>query len=137
MSSNENQELIAIEYNGEEVTVSQEVADFLEDSRREAQRQYKQDLRNLSGVRCEEYLIEDLMAHKPTGFEDELIRQLDKERLPEALAALSETQRRRLTAYYCEGLSYREIAVRDGVNHTKIAKSVDTALKKLKVFFET
>jgi RNA polymerase sigma-70 factor (ECF subfamily) len=136
MSSSEKQELIAIEYNGEEVMVSQEVADFLDDCRRDAHRQYKQDLRNRSGMRCEEYLIEDLMAHKPTGFEDELIRRLDIERLPEALAALSEIQRRRVTAYYYEGLSYREIAVREGVNHTKIAKSIDAALKKLKSFYE-
>ena len=135
MSNNENQELIAVLYNGEEVAVSQKVADFLEDCRRDAHRQYKQDLRNLSGMRCEEYLIEDFMAQKPTGFEDELIRRLDKERLPEALAALSETQRHRLTAYYCEGLSYREIAAREGVNHSKIVKSIEAALKKLKSFF--
>jgi RNA polymerase sigma-70 factor (ECF subfamily) len=75
------------------------------------------------------------MRESPRGFEDELIDKLTMEELPDALAKLPEIQRRRVRAYYYEGLTYREIAAREGVNHTKIAKSVDATLGNLKKYF--
>lgn len=136
MPNDKNQEPVAIIYNGEEIMVSPEVADYLEDCRRDLHRQLMKKQRNHAAIRCEEYLIEEFMADKPTGFEDELILRLEKERLSEVIALLPEIQRRRVTAYYYEGLTYREIAAREGVNHTKITKSVNAALKKLKSFLE-
>ena len=57
------------------------------------------------------------MAVVPVGFEDELILRLEMEQLPKVISLLPEVQRRRLTAYFYEGLTYREIAAREGVDH--------------------
>lgn len=56
-------------------------------------------------------------------------------RLYAALATLTETQRRRLLML-ADGLSYREIARREGVSdHKKIIKSIDGARAKIKIIF--
>lgn len=136
MSKNERQETIAIIYNGAEIMVSQEVADYLEDCKRDAHRQAMKKSRNQSAIRCEEYSIEEFMAIQPVSFEDELIARLEQERLPKLIAMLPEIQRRRVTAYFYEGLTYQQIAAREGVHHMAVLRSVELALKKLKTFFE-
>lgn len=56
-------------------------------------------------------------------------------RLYAALETLTEVQRRRLLMR-AEGLSYREIARREGVSdHKKIQKSINEAREKIKKFF--
>lgn len=56
-------------------------------------------------------------------------------RLYKGLKTLTETERRRLFLF-STGLSYREIAKREGVSsHSKIAKSIESARKKIKKFF--
>ena len=135
MSEKDKHELVEITYNGERIMVSQEVADYLEDCRRDMHRQYKKKQRNQGGIKCEDDFIEGLMAMKPMGFEDELIRRLEQERLPRLIALLPDVQKRRLTAYYYEGLTYQEIAKRENVHHTTIMRSVDLAVKKLKKYF--
>jgi len=129
------QELVEILYNGEKVMVSQEVADYLEDCRRETQRQMKQIQRRQAAVRCEENFVEELMATPPECFVDELLSRMELERLPGFIAQLPEIQRRRLRGYFYEGLTYRELAAREGVDHKAIVRSVDSALKKLKKYF--
>jgi RNA polymerase sigma-70 factor (ECF subfamily) len=128
-------DFIAVNYNGEEIKVTREVADCLTDIKREAHRERMRDSRHLSNLTCEEYAIEDLMFERPQGFEEELIEQILIEELPDALSVLPESQRRRLISYFYEGLTYREIAAREGVVHTKIANSVQAGLKNLKKYF--
>ena len=56
-------------------------------------------------------------------------------RLYEAMQQLTEIQRRRLQMY-ADGLSYREIARREGVSdHKKIIKSVEACEKENSKFF--
>lgn len=49
---------------------------------------------------------------------------------------LTEVQRRRFILHFFEGLSYRQIAKREGVFFTSVAESVGAATYKLKKFFE-
>lgn len=49
---------------------------------------------------------------------------------------LTEIQRRRFILHFFEGLSYRQIAKREGVFFTSVAESVGAAARKLKKFFE-
>ena len=135
MAKHEKQELTEIVYKGQRITVTKEVADYLEECRRDMHRQSKKKKRNQDGIQCEEDYIEELMANKPMGFEDELIWRLEQERLPGLIALLPEVQRRRLTAYYYEGLTYQEIGKRENVHHTAVMRSVDLALKNLKKYF--
>ena len=63
---------------------------------------------------------------------DSLVAKLTRERLFKAMEHLKEKPRKRLFAYYFEGLTYRQIAEREGVSDMAIRGSVDGAIKKLK-----
>ena len=62
-------------------------------------------------------------------------RSMRNEQLRRAIAALPETQRRRLVMYYFDGLTYEEIAERERCTHPAVIKSVKAAISKLKKYF--
>ena len=135
MFEKDKQEIVEIVYKGERIAVTKEVADYLEDCRRDTKRQAEKVRRNHAAVQCEEDFVEELMAAPPIGFEDELIWRLEQERLPGLISKLPEVQQRRLIAYFYEGLTYQEIGEREGVHHSAIMRSVELALKNLKKYF--
>lgn len=49
---------------------------------------------------------------------------------------LTETQRRRFILHFYEGLSYRQIAGREGVHFTSVHESIEVATAKLKKHFK-
>jgi DNA-directed RNA polymerase specialized sigma24 family protein len=49
---------------------------------------------------------------------------------------LTEVQRRRFLLHFFQGLSYRQIASREGVHFTSVHESIEAATAKLKKFFE-
>lgn len=49
---------------------------------------------------------------------------------------LTEIQRRRFILHFFQGLSYRQIARQEGVFFTSVAESMETAMSKLKKYFE-
>lgn len=61
--------------------------------------------------------------------------EIRNEQLRRAIAALPEIQRRRLVMYYFDGLTYEEIAQREGCTHPAVIKSVKAAISKLKKHF--
>ena len=67
---------------------------------------------------------------------DTLIDETDNRRILELFNCLTETQKRRFVAHYIDGKTFRAIANEEGVNHTKIQKSIEQARKKLKKFFK-
>ena len=135
MFKKDKQGLVEILYKGEIIAVSKEVADYLEECRLDLRRQSEKKRRNHAAITFEEDFVEELMAIPPIGFENELFRELDKERLPGLIAKLPEIQRRRLVAYYYEGLTYQEIGKREGVDHRAVMRSVESGVSKLKKYF--
>jgi RNA polymerase sigma factor (sigma-70 family) len=67
---------------------------------------------------------------------DTLIDETDNRRILEMCSCLPETQKRRFVAHYIDEKTFRAIASEEGVNHTKIQKSIEQARKKLKKFFK-
>ncbi|GHV47110.1 hypothetical protein FACS189499_04010 [Clostridia bacterium] len=101
MNTNQNAKLVTVIYNGEEIEVTSEIADSLEEFRLEERRQNEKIRRHCSDK--DFVIIEDFMFDKPHGFEDELIDRLTVEKFPEVLATLPEIQRRRITATTLRG----------------------------------
>lgn len=62
-------------------------------------------------------------------------KSMRNEQLRRAIAALPETQRRRLVMYYFDSLTYEEIAEKEGCTHPAVIKSVKAAISKLKKYF--
>ena len=75
--------------------------------------------------------------HYPELFvEDDTVEHLclkeEKQCIKIAIDKLTDIQKRRVIAYFFENKSSREIAIEEGVNYSKIEKSINLALKKLK-----
>ena len=113
-----------------EVEVSEEVGIFIIDSDRmqsNADRKERAHCFSLDAIDFEgnEYGMEDDYG-EPT---DEQLR------VREALSRLTETQRRRLQMV-ADGLTYREIALIEGVDYRVIGKSIAAARKKFLDFYK-
>jgi RNA polymerase sigma-70 factor (ECF subfamily) len=67
----------------------------------------------------------------PKSLEDLAMDNLHDERLQDAIANLSETQRRRFVLYYEFGLTYEDIAEIDGCKWQSVQNSVGRARKKV------
>lgn len=72
----------------------------------------------------------------------ELIHRKDAENAAEATKRLldsgdlTEVRRRRFLLHFFQGLSYRQIASREGVHFTSVHESIEAATTKLQKFFE-
>lgn len=64
--------------------------------------------------------------------EDIVIRNLQNEKVHNAIGMLPEVQKRRIKMYFFEGMTYEEIAARENCKHPAVVKSVKGALDKLK-----
>lgn len=72
--------------------------------------------------------------YEPEDVEEVVFHQLNMEALHREISNLPETQCRRLTLYYFDGLTYSEIAEREGCKRQAVQESIHAALKKLKKF---
>ena len=78
---------------------------------------------------------ESLLCHTAencSSLEEEALREIQNELLYKAIAELPEVQRRRLTLYYYGGMTYAEIAAKEGCTITPVKNSVDRAIASLK-----
>ena len=64
-----------------------------------------------------------------------LIQQEDEKQIHNAIAALSDKQKRLVQAVFYEGKSLREIARQAGISHQALSKQLATVYKKIKKFF--
>lgn len=74
----------------------------------------------------------DRAAIPPESVEETVFRNLRYEALYKAMEQLPKTQRRRLVLYYFAGLTYAQIADREGCKYQTVQESIYAALKKLK-----
>ncbi|WP_283610607.1 sigma-70 family RNA polymerase sigma factor [Faecalispora anaeroviscerum] len=67
--------------------------------------------------------------------ETAVYKSLQKRELYKAIATLPEKQRRRVVLYYFNGLTYEEIGQLEKCQKTRVKKSIDRALSKIKKYF--
>jgi RNA polymerase sigma factor (sigma-70 family) len=77
---------------------------------------------------------EEILIDEPEKAE---LRQRQVEIAKRALDRLTEVQRRRYLLHVLKGLTLRQIAEIEGVNHSKIQKSIGEAEKKIKKFLQS
>ena len=66
--------------------------------------------------------------------EENFFKSEEEQVLRKAIQQLKPIQKERLIKYYFEGKSSRQIAKEEGVNYSKVEKSINIALKNLKNF---
>ena len=70
----------------------------------------------------------------PETVEETVMQRDENERLIMAIAMLPEKQRKRLTLFYFRGLTYAQIAEKEGCTIMPVKRSIDTAIENLKKF---
>ena len=68
--------------------------------------------------------------------EDQVIKNIEKEKVKVALQNLTDTQYRRIDLHIMNEISIREVAKIEKVKKKQIEKSLELGLKKLKKFFQ-
>lgn len=116
-----------------EVEVSNEIGSVIIDSRRaeEAGDRRERYHREFS-IDAADYENDDWA--ETTTPEDDLIDQYDRSVVAEKIRCLTPVQCRRLLCY-AEGMTYREIALQEGVQVKAVQDSIEQARKKLKKRF--
>ena len=119
------------------VEVSAEVADYLEQAKRNNRKLYRERQRYWDGRECDEYIIaaEGRLPYCATP--EELVCQ--RETLDEILAVLAlctDTQRERFLLYALYDFSYVEIAEMCGCSKYAVRDSIMAVRKNFKKFFQ-
>ena len=117
-------------YNGEQVSVPKEVAEFLEEDRKRAQAQARQDKRHLSRSEFETVLSSHVSAGRP--LEQSVLWNLRLENLRKAVAELSAQEQELISLRYDGELSMEEIGKVFGISKMAVSKRLKKLHEKLR-----
>ena len=120
---------VVIIYNGEQVSVPKEVADFLDQDRKRQQVQDKQDKRHLSRSEFETVLSGSDCVKRPV--EDAVLRNLRLENLRGAIAELDMQGQNLLSLRYSGELTLEEIGQIYGISRMAVSKRLKKLHEKL------
>ena len=120
---------VVIVYNGEQVSVLKEVADFLEQDRKREQAQEKQDARHLSKSEFETVPSGSDYVRRPV--EDAALRNLRLENLRKAIAELDVQGQNLLSLRYSGELTMDEIGQIYGISRMAVSKRLKKLHEKL------
>lgn len=69
---------------------------------------------------------------KPDSIEEVVLKKIQIETLHTAIKKLPEMQRRRMQLYYFEGMTYEQIAKKEGCTKMPVKRSIEAAVERLK-----
>ena len=121
---------VVIIYNGEQVSVPKEVADFLEQDRKRQQAQDKQDARHLSKSEFETVPSGSDCVRRPV--EDAALRNLQLENLRKAVDGLDDQSQDLIRLRYGSDLTMEEIGKIYGVSKMAVSKRLKKLHEKLR-----
>lgn len=117
------------------IDVNDEVAITIEESyRKESNQDRKEHYHCFSYDAFDDVTKTDVLFDSENSPFERLIGEYEKSRIHYAFSQLNETQQRRLLKF-ADGMSMREIARQEGVDHKAVSKSIEQARKKFKKFF--
>ena len=117
-------------YNGEQVLVPKEAAEFLEQDRKRVQAQARQDKRHLSRSEFETVLSSHVSAGRP--LEQSVLWNLRLENLRKAVAELSAQEQELISLRYDGELSMEEIGKVFGISKMAVSKRLKKLHEKLR-----
>lgn len=69
---------------------------------------------------------------KADSVEDIVLKKIQAEKLHKAINNLPERQRRRMQLYYFEGMTYEQIAKKEGCTKMPVKRSIEAAIERLR-----
>lgn len=120
---------VSIEYNGKQLSVPKEVADFLSQDRKRQQAQERQDRRHLSKSDFETVLSWHTTCDST---EDLVLRNLRLENLRKEVSALSDEERQLISLRYDQELTMEAMGKILGVSKMAVSKRLKKLHNQLK-----
>ena len=121
---------VVIEYNGEQVSVPKEVADFLEQDRKREQAQKKQDARHLSKSEFE--TVSDCAVPIRRPVEDACIKNLRLEKLRNAVKQLDDQEQKLIDLRYKCYMTEEQVGEVFGISRMAVSKRLKKLHEKLR-----
>lgn len=121
---------VVVRYNGEQVSVPWEVADFLEAYRKREQAEAKRDQRHLSKREFETVSSRGTFPIRPV--EDTVLENLLLEKLRAAIEKLSEDEQQLIDLRYSEELTLEEIGKVFDLSKMAVSKRLKKLHEKLR-----
>ena len=121
---------VTITYQGEQVSVSQEVADFLEQDRKRMEAQGRRDRRHLSQSEFEVAINSQPQTQRM--LEDAALENLELEKLRKAVAELDVQDQQLISLRYDDELSMEEIGKLQNVSKMAVSKRLKNLHQKLR-----
>lgn len=90
--------------------------------------------RHLDHLPYNEYTINKKNYKNIEDIEDMVIKKIQKENLHNAISLLTQKQKERIYSYFFEGLTQKEISIRDNCSIRAVQYSLKNALKNLKKY---
>ena len=117
----------------QEAEIDRETYSMLDDCRRHERQQETFFDRHVEHLELSEAQLAARALRMPLPVDEAAALAVD---MRDALASLTDTQRRRFLLYHAHGLNYRQLAEVEGCSTAAVSDSVATAAAKLKRFFE-
>ena len=129
--------LRSITYYGQQITVSDKVAEFMERDRLRNAAMHRQEQRHVNYVGFDIASVPDLFTDEPSDptFE-RAFRNIRKQALRNAWVTLSDDDRKLLCLYYYHELSMEEIGKKYGVTKMAISKRLRKLYDRLRSLIE-
>lgn len=121
---------VTITYQGEQVSVSQEVADFLEQDRKRMEAQGRRDRRHLNQSEFEAAVNSQPQTQRT--LEDAALENLELEKLRKAVAELDVQDQQLISFRYDDELSMEEIGKLQNVSKMAVSKRLKKLHQKLR-----
>ena len=121
---------VMITYQGEQVSVSQEVADFLEQDRKRMEAQGRRYRRHLNQSEFEAAV--NSQPHTQRALEDAVLKNLKLEKLRKAVAELDVQDQQLISLRYDDELSMEEIGKLQNVSKMAVSKRLKKLHQKLR-----
>lgn len=116
------------------IILSRSFGEVRDDFRRNEKKHHMRAVRSGHAFDFSEDTEEHHTEIAANSLEDDFLYMEELEELRNAIQLLTPIQRVRLVKYFFEGKSSRQIAKEEGVNYSKVDKSIAAAIKKLKKF---
>lgn len=120
-----------VAYGGGLVSVSQEVADYIESDRRRQAAEDRRDQRHLSKSSFETVFSAQKAVHLHS-LEDEVSKHLTLEKLRKVFAGLSDNEQRLLLLYFRDEMSMEKVGKVFGVSKAAISKRLKKLYAKMR-----
>lgn len=124
-------------YGNSKISVSYEVAEFLESDRKRQEAEKRSDRRHISKSDSETVLANVPSTSQPDPTLDAVIQNLTLQKLQDVIAKLSDSERDLIMMYFFQEYTMEQIGQKFGISKMAVSKRLKKLLNRMRESMET